>query len=117
MTQKVIRFLENVQMRLDFENQYWLGIDVSHWAHFFVAFLIMTLLLKLKRPLLGVVLVVLVAFLKELIDLGVIYYYEPIQAKFWLDSSFDIFLGFLGIATGFMVPTFFKTYKSWTLIK
>ncbi|MDA0194294.1 MAG: hypothetical protein O2887_04395 [Bacteroidetes bacterium] len=75
------------------------------------------LFITFKRPLAGVLVVAFAAFLKEFIDLGIVYYYEPIQLKFWMDSFFDVLTGFLGIGAGFLVQPYFIRLKFWTPTK
>ncbi len=113
MLSQLIHFLEDLQQKIDFEG-YLFDIAFDRWAHFIIAFLLMIFFTRLKRPIVGILVVVFAAFLKAFIDLGIIYYYEPIQLKFWLDSIYDVLVGLLGIGIGFIVQPPFTKRKAWT---
>ena len=103
MLRQLINFLEGLQGKINLEGYFLLGVELDRWAHFIIAFLVVTVFIKLKKPKTGIIIVVVLALLKEMVDLGIIYYYEPVVLKFWLDSIYDVLLGFLGIATSLLV--------------
>ena len=98
-----VAFVESLQSYLDLEESWFLGIRADQWAHFAISFLWTYLALKFKRPVLGVVLLIVLMVLKEINDLGMILYYEPLRSEFWLDTFYDLLSGLAGIFIGSLI--------------
>ena len=92
-----ITFIETMQKPFDLRGYYFLGLELDRYAHFFLAVIVFLIFSKFKKRKLGIIVVVSLVFLKEIIDLGVVYYHEPIKADIWMDTSIDILLGLFGL--------------------
>ena len=105
------------QKPLNLDGYYFLGIGLDRYFHLFLAFTLCLLFFRFGKLRLGVFVVLILVLLKEVVDLGVIYYYEPIKADKWLDSSIDLLLGFLGVGLAIALQKRILRSKEFSLSK
>jgi len=104
----IIPVLEDFQRLIDVEGHTFLGLGMDRYAHFFLVFFVTSAFTFFRRQKLGMFFMLFLIFLKEIIDLGIVYYYEPIPARILLDSTIDFVIGLCGLVSAYF---FFKFYR------
>ncbi|RME15660.1 MAG: hypothetical protein D6797_06195 [Bdellovibrio sp.] len=92
----IILAIEAFQKRIDLEKFSLWGISLDRYAHFLVGaslWLLFRGFFSMKK---AIFLLACVLLFKEVLDLGVILYYEPINSSQWTDSFWDLGLGIGG---------------------
>ncbi len=99
----IVSFIESFQKAIDLEKIEFLGIALDRYAHFGIIFFIALAIFYFKRPKVALAASIFLILGKEILDLSVILYYEPISQAQYIDSGYDLVAGALGLLSAVII--------------
>src|SRR5688572_21765688 len=105
---QIVILLEGFQKLIDLEKTEFLGVGLDRYAHFGIICFLAFMLFYLRRPKWAVGLATFLIIAKEVLDLSVLVFYEPIRNEQYRDSVLDVLIGLGGLVFAYLV---FKAYR------
>ena len=102
---RIISFLEALQRPFDLNDRTWLGVPAPLPAHFLVSTVLAGVLARVWRPKATGILLGILIFAKEGVDLMIITLYQPLTWAYVSGSVVDVLVSVAGASLGLWIGT------------